>query len=163
MKGMKKEKCYPGQEDTMPESVRFPESQVRDSLPRIIDLRHRLHAIPEVGLDLPETSSLVEAELRALGLAPRRAGSGMWADLGDRGPRVAIRADMDALPVQERTGLPFASGYAGRMHACGHDAHTAGLLGAAGLLARDAARASSRSGSGWCSRPGRRAASGPWP
>jgi metal-dependent amidase/aminoacylase/carboxypeptidase family protein len=124
----------------MTPSVRFPEPRVRDSLPAIIQLRRQLHAIPELGLDLPETASLVEAELRKLGLAPRRAGCGMWVDIGDRGPLVAIRADMDALPVMEMTGLAHASRFPGRMHACGHDAHTACLVGAAGLLVEEAAR-----------------------
>jgi amidohydrolase len=121
-------------------AVRFAESRVREGLPGIIQLRRKLHAIPEIGLDLPETSALVEAELRALGLAPSRAGSGLWADIGERGPRVAIRADMDALPVQELTGLAHASRFPGRMHACGHDAHTACLLGAARLLVAEAAQ-----------------------
>lgn len=123
----------------MSATLRFPESRVRAALPAVIEMRRRLHAIPEVGLDLPETSALVEASLRGLGLAPHRVGSGMWADIGDRGPRVAIRADMDALPVTELTGLPFASHYPGRMHACGHDVHTSCLLGAAGLLVEEAA------------------------
>jgi amidohydrolase len=124
----------------MNRTVRFPEARVREALPKVVDLRRKLHAIPELGLDLPETAALVEAELRALGLAPRRVGSGMWADLGDQGSLVAIRADMDALPVDEQTGLAFASRHPGRMHACGHDAHTACLLGAAGLLAQEAAQ-----------------------
>src|SRR5208337_4943565 len=124
----------------MNRTVRFPEARVREALPKVVDLRRKLHAIPELGLDLPETAALVEAELRDLGLAPRRVGSGMWADLGDQGPLVAIRADMDALPVDEQTGLAFASRHPGRMHACGHDAHTACLLGAAGLLAQEAAQ-----------------------
>ena len=123
----------------MSEVIRFPEARVRGVLPGVIALRRRLHAIPELGLDLPETTAAVEAELRALGLAPHRAGGGMWVDLGDRGPLVAIRADMDALPVEEKTGLAHASRFPGRMHACGHDAHTACLVGAAGLLAEEAA------------------------
>ena len=109
----------------MSEVIRFPESRVRGVLSGVIALRRRLHAIPELGLDLPETTAVVEAELRALGLAPHRAGGGMWVDLGDRGPLVAIRADMDALPIEEKTGLAHASRFPGRMHACGHDAHTA--------------------------------------
>jgi amidohydrolase len=117
----------------MATAVRFPEARVRAVLPHVVGLRRRLHAVPELGLDLPATAALVEAELKGLGLAPRRVGSGMWADLGSRGPLVAIRADMDALPVDERTGLACASTHPGRMHACGHDAHTAGLLGAARL------------------------------
>jgi len=117
---------------------RFPEARVRAVLPEVIGLRRRLHAIPELGLELPATAALVAADLAGLGLAPRRAGDGMWVDLGATGPLVAIRADMDALPVAEQTGLPFASGIPGRMHACGHDAHTASLLGAARLLAGEA-------------------------
>jgi len=124
---------------TMSTAIRFSEPRVRAALPGVIQLRRRLHAIPEIGMDLPETAALVEAALRGLGLAPRRAGSGMWADIGDRGPLVAVRADMDALPVLEQTGLEFASRFPGRMHACGHDVHTACLLGAAGLLADEAA------------------------
>jgi amidohydrolase len=129
----------PGGSDLLSAAVRFPEARVRDKLPGIIQLRRTLHAIPELGLDLPQTAAVVEAELRALGLRPHRVGSGMWVDIGERGPRVAIRADMDALPLQELTGLPHASRFPGRMHACGHDAHTACLLGAAGLLAEEAA------------------------
>lgn len=125
--------------DPLTPPLRFPESRVRAALPRMVALRRRLHAIPELGLDLPETAALVEAELRALGLEPRRVGDGLWADLGRRGPRIAIRADMDALPVAEETGLPFASRNPGRMHACGHDAHTACLLGGAALLVQEAA------------------------
>ena len=122
----------------MSDAIRFPEPRIRRALPGVIALRRRLHAIPELGLELPETTALVEAELRGLGLAPHRAAGGMWADIGDRGPLVAIRADMDALPVEEKTGLDHASRFPGRMHACGHDAHTACLVGAAGLLAGEA-------------------------
>ncbi len=124
----------------MDAAIRFPEARVRAALPGVVDLRRRLHAIPELGMELPATARMVEAELRGLGLQPVRVGSGMWADLGDRGPLVAVRADMDALPVEERTGLAHASRHPGRMHACGHDAHTACLLGAAGLLVQEAAR-----------------------
>jgi amidohydrolase len=116
---------------------RFGLDRVREGLPRVVELRRALHRVPEVGLDLPETAALVEAELRSLGLAPRRVGDGMWADVGGRGPLVALRADMDALPVDEKTGAAYASERPGRMHACGHDAHTAALLGAARLLAEE--------------------------
>ena len=122
----------------MGEAIRFAERQVRAILPEVIALRRTLHAIPELGLDLPETAAVVEAQLRALGLEPRRVGHGMWVDVGAQGPLVAIRADMDALPVLEKTGLGHASRHPGRMHACGHDAHTACLLGAARLLAEQA-------------------------
>lgn len=100
--------------------------------------RRALHAIPEAGMDLPRTADYVEAELRRLGLSPRRVGCGMWADLGTAGPLVAVRADMDALPVQEATGATYASTRPGFMHACGHDAHTGALLGAAAFLAAEA-------------------------
>ena len=104
-------------------------------LPRVVQWRRALHRIPEAGLDLPLTTDYLERELRALGLSTARAGSALAAELGFRGPTVAIRADTDALPVAEETGLEFASGRPGFMHACGHDAHAAALLGVAAILA----------------------------
>lgn len=103
-------------------------------LPRVVAWRRALHRIPEAGLDLPLTTDYLERELRALGLSTLRAGSALAAELGSRGPTVAIRADTDALPVAEETGLEFASSRPGFMHACGHDAHAAALLGAAAIL-----------------------------
>jgi amidohydrolase len=97
----------------------------------IVDDRRALHRIPEVGLDLPLTADYCERALRALGLAPRRIGSGMTVDLGSAGPRFAWRTDMDALPIQEEAGRACASEIPGRMHACGHDAHMAIALGIA--------------------------------
>jgi amidohydrolase len=117
---------------------RFGLERVGSVLPNIIELRRALHRIPELGLELPKTAALIEDELRSLGLSPRRVGDGMWADVGDRGPLVALRADTDALPVEEKTGAEYASMSPGRMHACGHDAHAAALLGAARLLAAEA-------------------------
>ena len=107
----------------------------RTLLPLAIEHRRALHRIPEIGLDLPETATFVAAELRNCGLEPHRHGSGLWADIGGRGPLIALRADMDALPIEEATGSPWASMFPGRMHACGHDAHTASLLVAARILA----------------------------
>jgi amidohydrolase len=103
-----------------------------------VDLRRRLHRRPEVGLDVPETQAIVLDALDGLGLEVR-TGSGLTsivADLvgGRPGPTVLLRSDMDALPVREATGLPFAS-QTDAMHACGHDAHMAMLVGAARLLA----------------------------
>jgi len=112
-------------------------AKARDLLPLAIQHRHALHRIPEIGLDLPETATFVAAELRTLGLEPRRFGSGLWVDIGDRGPLIALRADMDALPIAEETGLPWASIFPGRMHACGHDVHAASLLVAARILAEE--------------------------
>lgn len=103
-------------------------------------LRRELHRHPELGADLPLTRALVLRELRRLGLAVREdVGGGIVADLdapgGTPGGVIALRADMDALPVQEESGLDFASQIPGQAHVCGHDAHTAMLLGAAALLA----------------------------
>ena len=107
-------------------------------LPETVDLRRRLHRHPERGLDLPVTRGIV---LEALADLPLEIGlhkttSGIVAVLrGARpGPTILLRADMDALPVLEDTGLPFASENPGYMHACGHDLHTAMLVGAARIL-----------------------------
>ncbi|HOX31617.1 MAG TPA: M20 family metallopeptidase [Spirochaetales bacterium] len=104
-------------------------------------IRRELHARPELGWKEVETSRLIEERLRAMGYERIRRGfkgteSGLVADLvgGRPGPRVALRADIDALPIQEETGLPYASQVPGVMHACGHDAHAAMLLGAARIL-----------------------------
>jgi hippurate hydrolase len=104
----------------------------------MVAIRRRLHRRPEIGIELPETQAVVVEELRALGLTPRlgRELSSVTAfiDGGSPGPTVLLRADMDALPVREATGLDFASEVDGAMHACGHDTHVAMLLGAARLL-----------------------------
>lgn len=106
---------------------------------RITDLRRAIHAEPELGLDTPRTLAKVRTDLADLPLDWREAKSctGAVAVLkGARpGPIVLLRGDMDALPMDEATGLSFASRMPGRMHACGHDAHTAMLAGAAHLLA----------------------------
>lgn len=107
-------------------------------LPWIVGWRRRLHACPEVGLQLPATRGVVLEALAELGLEPTldRTTSGITAVIrGARpGPVVLLRADMDGLPLTEETGLPFSSAHEGRMHACGHDTHVAMLLGAAKLL-----------------------------
>lgn len=105
------------------------------ALPQAIKHRRALHAIPEIGLELPQTLAYVEQALQAAGYAPRHCGYGLVADIGTTGPLIAIRADMDALPMPEETGLPFASTIPGRMHACAHDVHTAALLAVAEQLA----------------------------
>ncbi|MFC5467507.1 M20 family metallopeptidase [Cohnella suwonensis] len=106
-----------------------------------IDFRRELHRKPELSFEESETASAVIARLDRLGV-PYRAGvggHGVVAELAGNGPgpTIALRADMDALPIQEDTGLPFASERPGVMHACGHDAHTAILLGTAELLVRE--------------------------
>lgn len=107
-------------------------------LPELQTLRRDLHANPELGLQLPETQQRVLRDLEPLGLEIT-TGEDLTSIVavlrgGRPGPSVLLRGDMDALPVVEQTGLAYASAN-GRMHACGHDLHTAGLVGAARLLA----------------------------
>jgi len=113
--------------------------EARDVLPEAVRLRRRLHARPEVGLDLPFTQETVLTALADLPLtvATGSSTSSVVATLeGARpGPTVLLRGDMDALPMPEDTGLPYASEIDGTMHACGHDTHVAMLAGAAELLA----------------------------
>lgn len=99
--------------------------------------RRKLHQNPELGLDLPLTSSFVQETLAGLGIPFKTmaGGSCVVGQLGTKGRCLLLRADMDGLPMREETGLPFAS-QNGRMHACGHDLHTAALLGAAKILKR---------------------------
>ena len=108
-------------------------------LDRAVSLRRRLHAHPELGLDLPRTQAAVLEELDDLGLdvtVGERTTSVTAVLAGARpGPTTLLRGDMDALPMPEDTELPFASEVDGAMHACGHDAHVAMLAGAARLLA----------------------------
>jgi amidohydrolase len=103
---------------------------------QLCDIRRVLHRHPEFGFEEYETSKLVRGVLDRLGIRYRKgvARTGLIAEIGQGKPIIALRADMDALPITERTGLPFASEVAGMMHACGHDAHTAILIGAATLL-----------------------------
>lgn len=103
----------------------------------MVKWRRDLHQIPELGLELPQTSAYVQERLREMDIPFETLVNGS-AIVGliegdEEGPTVAIRADMDALPIKEETGLPFASTN-GKMHACGHDGHTAMLLGAAQIL-----------------------------
>ena len=106
-------------------------------LPELIELRRHLHAHPELSGEEHQTAALVAGELRAAGWRVQEAvgRTGVVAELGpEQGPTVGLRVDMDALPVEERTGLPYASTRQGVMHACGHDLHTCIGLGVARLL-----------------------------
>jgi amidohydrolase len=106
----------------------------------LIAVRRDLHAHPELSYHEVRTSGVVATELARLGISCRTGvgGHGVVADIqgGRPGKTLAIRGDMDALPIEERTGLPFASQNAGVMHACGHDVHTSTLLGVAAILKR---------------------------
>ena len=113
--------------------------QLRNDMPDLVALRHDLHRHPELGLEEVRTSQLVAGRLEAMGYRIHRglARTGVVATLSHGHGRrsIGLRADMDALPIVEETGLDYASTVPGRMHACGHDGHTAMLLGAAKLLA----------------------------
>lgn len=118
--------------------------EARTLLDDTIELRRRIHRRPEIGLTLPRTQETVLRAIEGLGLQVRTGErtTSVTATLdGARpGSTILLRADMDALPLREETGLAFASEVDGAMHACGHDAHVAMLVGAARLLAarRDA-------------------------
>jgi amidohydrolase len=117
-------------------------------LPEMVELRRAIHAEPELGLHNPKTAARIRAALAGLplewrdgpsttGLVATLRGGGLSSDVrpgGRNGRTVLLRGDSDALPMQEDTGLPFASTVAGAMHACGHDSHVAMLVGAARLL-----------------------------
>ncbi|MGH8964574.1 MAG: amidohydrolase, partial [Actinomycetes bacterium] len=103
----------------------------------LVAWRRHIHSHPELAAHELSTTALVTEQLAAAGLVskPLPGGTGLICDIGTGSRCVALRADLDALPLQEITGLPFASSVDGVMHACGHDAHTAILIGAARALA----------------------------
>ena len=112
-------------------------------LRRAEEIRHDLHAHPELRFEEHRTAGVIRGELERLGIS--------WEECTDTGtvgrlaasasgPHVAFRADIDALPVEERTGLPYASRNVGRMHVCGHDGHTASLLATAAWLKQNEAQ-----------------------
>ena len=110
-------------------------------LPAVTELRHRLHRIPELGYEEFQTAATIRAELDRLGVSHvdgvEGAPTATVATIGDPArPCIALRADIDALPIVEQTGLPYASTHPGRMHACGHDGHAATLVGVAAVLKR---------------------------
>ena len=115
-------------------------SEIKNIEKNIIDWRRDFHQYPELGFDEHRTSKIIGEALKEMGLAPKMnvGKTGVTADLtfGD-GPTIALRADMDALPMQETSGLDFSSKHNGVMHACGHDGHMAMLLGAAKVLTQN--------------------------
>jgi hippurate hydrolase len=113
---------------------------LHDSKDQLVEIRRHIHQHPELSYEEFDTSELVAQKLASWGYAVTRnvGGTGLVGTLraGSSTRSIGVRADMDALPIQEQTGLPYASSHAGKMHACGHDGHTAMLLGAAQHLAR---------------------------
>jgi len=103
----------------------------------IIEWRRDFHMHPEIGFEVQRTAGIVADELEKMGYRVRRGvgKTGVVADLGEGHPLVAIRADMDALPLQENNDFEYRSQVDGRMHACGHDSHTAMALAAAAIFA----------------------------
>lgn len=115
------------------------EDVLKKYLPDLTAIRHDLHAHPEMLFHEERTAGIVADELRRLGfdVATGIAKTGVVASISNGNSKrvIGIRADMDALPIQEQTNLPYASKYPGKMHACGHDGHTTMLLGLARYLA----------------------------
>jgi amidohydrolase len=114
--------------------------EVAALVPEMREWRHHIHAHPETAFEEEATSALVAQKLESFGLEVHRglAKTGVVAVLrhGRGGDAIGLRADLDALHILERSGVPYASRHQGRMHACGHDGHTTMLLGAAHALAR---------------------------
>ena len=139
----------PGVTARLPVGVVMLETFIHESalvgrtIRRAIKLRHQLHQIPELAYEEHEISDLVAAELARLGIRFQRGlagGTGILAEIGTGDRCVALRADMDALPVTEATKAPWKSRRPGLMHACGHDGHMAVLLGTAAYLASQSER-----------------------
>ena len=107
--------------------------QIKDE---IISNRRTIHRFAEIGFDLAQTKAFVKETLASYGIEPKDCGkSGVTAVIGEGDKCILLRADMDALPMKEESGLSFAAEN-GNCHSCGHDSHTAMLLGAAKLLKR---------------------------
>jgi amidohydrolase len=128
----------------------------------LIDLRRDLHAHPESAYAEQRTTRVVADRLAEAGLHPVRLpeSTGLYVDIGTGGSRVALRADLDALPMDDEKGVPYRSTIAGMCHACGHDAHTAMLVGAGLFLAERAAAGGLDGGVRLIFQPAEEAASG---
>ena len=117
-------------------NIRHEVEAIKDIL---IQWRRDFHQYPELGFEEHRTSSIIAETLISFGMSPKTGvgKTGVIADLNfGEGPTIALRADMDALPMQETSGLSFSSKHDGVMHACGHDGHMAMLLGAAKILSQ---------------------------
>ncbi|MGI5888180.1 MAG: M20 metallopeptidase family protein [Oscillospiraceae bacterium] len=109
-------------------------SEAQEMSGKLVEVRRTVHGYAELGFELPRTKALVKEKLKELGIEPSDCGkAGVTATIGSGGKTVLLRGDMDALPMKEESGLPFAS-TTGSCHSCGHDMHTTMLLGAAALL-----------------------------
>ena len=113
--------------------------RARDLAGELLENRRYFHTNAEVGLHMPRAKAYVMKKLHEYGLAPRECGEGVTATLGHGGRVILLRADMDALPMGEESGLPFACTTGQQAHTCGHDLHAAMLLTAAKLLREDEA------------------------
>jgi hippurate hydrolase len=123
----------------LPQSSAELNTRIKQLLPELVTLRRDLHAHPELGFEEERTSKIVYDLLASIPGMTVQQGigkTGVCAVLGreKQGPCIALRADMDALPIYEETGKPYSSKFAGKMHACGHDGHTSALIGAARIL-----------------------------
>ncbi len=115
-------------------------NRIADYAEEMTGWRRHLHRIPELGFDCPQTAAFIAEKLKAFGVDEIHEGlarTGIVAIIEGQGPgpTIGLRADFDALPIPEATGLDYASDHAGKMHACGHDGHSTMLLGAAKYLA----------------------------
>ncbi len=115
------------------------DSSIEMHVERAVGLRHRLHRVPELCFEEFKTAGLIRGELSGVGIehidGVTDAPTATICVIGDASkPCVALRADIDALPILEQTGLPYASTHLGKMHACGHDGHSATLVGVAAML-----------------------------
>ena len=115
-------------------------NRIGDLGPEMAAWRQHLHTIPELSFDCPKTSAFIRERLEEIGVDAIHDGiaqTGIVAIIQGKGdgPTIGLRADFDALPITEDTGVDYASTHPGKMHACGHDGHTAMLLGAAKYLA----------------------------
>ena len=115
----------------------------KETEPELIHIRRELHQYPELGIDLPKTHEIISRELHKIpGLKIREhaaGGYGLIAELKgkkEHGKNVLLRADIDALPLEEKVESTYKSRHDGRMHACGHDGHATWLIGAAKILAQ---------------------------
>ncbi|NRB04036.1 MAG: amidohydrolase [Rhodobacteraceae bacterium] len=115
-------------------------NRIGDLAPQMTEWRQYLHTIPELGFDCPKTAAFIAEKLREIGVDEIHEGiaqTGIVAIINGQGegPTIGLRADFDALPIEEATGVDYVSTHPGKMHACGHDGHTTMLLGAATYLA----------------------------